>query len=1484
MSLINAVRFVNINYNNDNIRITDECLYFDGKSTLISLENGGGKSVMVQMMMAPFVQKSRRDLADRKFSSYFLTPNPSFILVEWKLDDAAENEKVMIGMMVRRNQHTNEIKDNENELEVVNFVSEYNKQCEADIFHLAVTEKQGDHVVLKNFSECLSLFTKLKNNRSFKFSFYNMNVPYQSTNYFNKIKEFGINYKEWHEIIREVNKEEGGLSKIFSECKDERRLIEKWIFPKIEAKLNKEKNIIENLQENVEKFILHRYQSDESIIKQEAILKFKADAEEILNNATVLFQAQSDELNNTLLIKSSVYKLKQEILPAVNQDIEKTTNQITEIDNTIKHLQYEEYSLDYYQKLDELDKLNVVIGKTKEAIDTTNNSINTYQRTRNIYACILLQKEFDDVDYRYNKAKAEQEVAQNKLKDSNAEIERLGSYLKSFYAEQLKEQETALAETNQEIASLEKETRANNKERQNIQKNLQSLHEKTGQLKNVFADYEQSEDKYLTKYQVKFASDFADQKYQFPLSVFEQHEADLATAQTNLQKTIDKLRIDATALSRSLQELQKKNGDTHTLLSDTEVKKTIQQAEVDKFDTELDERRVILKYLDLPEKKLFDTTLIMDRLQIKIASLETVLNKNAAKDREIRATLAQYEHGFLGLTPTLTKFFQDLDIPITYGLEWLKRHKASFVEKQKLVERHKLLPYALIIEENDWQKISEASQKVPTETPIPLILRQSLAKDRARLPEEGLHFYAHFDQAILDAETLAKRIQSLNDQLAKIASEQEARNRELDGYRERLTQIKRQAVTENGYKQSKQAVQDLLKKIDQLKNELLSQKDQDKKIKANQQSIQKQIEDTLLAKQESLVQKEDFRLVHEKYKKYLKAKEDFKKCQESMESLDEQRRNLETISADLATKVQFARDKKSELTQNIRTLRSGKYQTYQDYPDPGEMCAKEDIPGIESRYDTIVASLQGTLTVNLKRIEDDLQSYHKKLKDYQKKLESSATSFKLTPEDWKTSSITEVDDLAAEDMLKNLHVRLRSKTDQYTDLSRQLGAAQSKVDTALANLKQRLGLPNPLPREELVPKNFKHEIHQKVTDKNSLQTELATLSRTKEHLATTAEVYVEYFEPKLSPTEIVLPDYFDLETLNTKQIADFLKKSVEDLTNARYKIGDLKNGLSSIIGQIYNNSAYDPIRRILPNLQPIATDAAKILRDLPVKIKIFDDMLQKMAKDLSKLAEEKSINSDLLFDYVEKVHSQLNLIDKNSAITIRDKSRKPLKIDTLDWQANTSITQTKINDFLDSLITEGLKLLKASQEIHDTIALNLTTRDLYDRIVGIGTIKIHLIKVEAQREIMIPWHSVTTNSGGEGFLSAFIVLSSLLSYMRYTDASQFTRETKKEGKILLMDNPFGKTNATHLLKPLMEIAQRNNLQLICLTGLGGDSIYDRFDNIYVLNLIPASDTGTSYVKSTLEKGNAPAVISLARVYVYDEETLSKELSKTEEED
>ncbi|MBO4369139.1 MAG: hypothetical protein J5803_03455 [Desulfovibrio sp.] len=336
----------------------------------------------------------------------------------------------------------------------------------------------------------------------------------------------------------------------------------------------------------------------------------------------------------------------------------------------------------------------------------------------------------------------------------------------------------------------------------------------------------------------------------------------------------------------------------------------------------------------------------------------------------------------------------------------------------------------------------------------------------------------------------------------------------------------------------------------------------------------------------------------------------------------------------------------------------------------------------------------------------------------------------------------------------------------------------------------------------------------------------------------------------------------------------FIKKKLETLNAAREQCIQLQADLKEIIFIIYNSGDYTAIQKILPRLDLIADDVEKIKKELPIKLKIFDDMVKKLEKDISKIEDEKTIIANLLFDYLEKVHTHIDLIDSNSAIKIRDKSKKALRIDIPKWEEHYNIYLQKIMLFIDSLCDICLAAFHQGKDIHDIVSSRVTTKEMYDKVIGIDEIAIHLMKVESQREVMIPWRAVTTNSGGEGFLSSFIVLSSLLSYMRHEENDPFSMG-KNEGKILLMDNPFGKTNASHLLKPLMEVAKKNNLQLICLTGLGGDSIYDRFDNIYVLNLVPASNGALNFVKTTCEKGANLSVLSLAHLQIMDQDSLLK---------
>ena len=133
MSKISRIRILNLNYNNNTIKIDDETFDLGGQNTLISLRNGGGKSVLVQMIVSLFVNRTYRDFGDRSFKSYFTTNRPTFLMTEWILDNGID--RFLAGMMVRKNQK----EDNDTEeLEMYTFTGSYSNGCKYDLDNLPI--------------------------------------------------------------------------------------------------------------------------------------------------------------------------------------------------------------------------------------------------------------------------------------------------------------------------------------------------------------------------------------------------------------------------------------------------------------------------------------------------------------------------------------------------------------------------------------------------------------------------------------------------------------------------------------------------------------------------------------------------------------------------------------------------------------------------------------------------------------------------------------------------------------------------------------------------------------------------------------------------------------------------------------------------------------------------------------------------------------------------------------------------------------------------------------------------------------------------------------------------------------------------------------------------------------------------------------------------------------------------------------------------
>ena len=348
----------------------------------------------------------------------------------------------------------------------------------------------------------------------------------------------------------------------------------------------------------------------------------------------------------------------------------------------------------------------------------------------------------------------------------------------------------------------------------------------------------------------------------------------------------------------------------------------------------------------------------------------------------------------------------------------------------------------------------------------------------------------------------------------------------------------------------------------------------------------------------------------------------------------------------------------------------------------------------------------------------------------------------------------------------------------------------------------------------------------------------------------------------------------DFSAMGRKELRGFQGILLRDYRQIIEEKQRAREGLTQVLNQVVRMEAFqdDFYRKPLETMLLLTDNAGQVLRQLSTTLQSFDSLMEKLEVDISLVEKEKQRLVELLEDYVRDVHENLDRIDANSTITIREKPVKMLKIQLPQWEENENLYRIRLQDMVDEVTQKGLAILGRNENVQEYLGTKVTTKNLYDTVIGIGNVQIRLYKIEEQREYPITWAEVARNSGGEGFLSAFVILSSLLYYMRRDETDLFA--DRNEGKVLLMDNPFAQTNASHLLRPLMDVAKKANTQLICLTGLGGESIYNRFDNIYVLNLIAASlRNGMQYLKADHLRGNEPETMLVSQIEVFEQQEL-----------
>ena len=1488
MSKINAVRIINLNYNNNSIKISDETFQMQGRSTLMSLRNAGGKSVMVQMMIAPFVHQRYRRTPDRPFESFFTTAKPSFILVEWKLDHGAGY--CLTGMMVRKNQNTDDQNEanNDNALEMINFIAEYKERCEYDIYNIPVVVREAKEINLKSFRECRMLFESYKKDKNIKFNYYDMYSDALSRQYFAKLEEYRIYYREWESIVKKVNIEESGLSKLFADCKDEKNLIEKWFLDAVEKKLD-ENGRLKGYKEMVTKYITQYNANLSHIKKRDCINEFCDDIEPLREKAQEYCRMQTKEDERRLDIAYFIAELEifNKFLANENAINEK---KISDKSKECSELELKEASLEIHRLFDEQKIYMSDMELSKIESNSLQQRMEDTEHEIRILECADQRKRTNEEESEYRLVSEKRQIVLNEEKILEPERRKLGGWLKRYYLNRGEEIDRRLSDVEEKLNDNANNLKNDKVRRENENENVCRLTGIIGKLSGEVERFDKTEDEFNREFSEKF-SRLITGEYEpgFIHITKERYEKDNTEAVRKLEQSRRDLDLKQGLLLSTAKRLDDLKNEERRI--DTEIR--LFEERISMMKHEIDDRSRIIRYLNVPDSKLWKRDEIIQAAERKCSEIDAVKKELEQKAVGLRKEYKVLSSGqTVELSDEMKEYLAGLDIQPVYGQEWLSKNGLDEARNLELVKRNPFIPYALILTKKQLQKLMNSPQKhVFTSFPIPILEREKIetsivSENDGIVTFEAVHFYMLFNNLLLNAEELKKILFAKMDSIKSVEEEISNRSREYDQTMERKSCIMNQSVTKEAY----DAACGALEENENTKKETVMLIE---KCKGEKEQLEREITDIdiLIHERERNLEKvqrkvKQFTVFIDEYSEYLSKKEEKVKVESEK---NKSYGMIELLNTNIADEEENAarlenehRDIKERAKENTNHL--GIYGEYDENDENETEDTGKDIMQIEARYTAISAEFSR----NVRELEEQYKHAQKRYNDSKKSLDRMMDKFLVKVDEIEGREYDEEEIERLESEKKRLISQKNLKDEQYHNAEKKHARLDGQIIDRLKNLSAKFKVNEPLPKSEIPLIEYTQAIN---IIKNEMMTLNSYITANKDHqhrinsCLTTLSEYNDVnnlimnrpeFREKYFADDTDKPDADKITNSDTFCLKDAALRDktgmlIRDLKNAIEEKKRVRDRSEKELRRIKEKEIYreEDFAACLETLYDSLEEASSFAGQLDVVLRSFDTILKKLEIDLAIIERERKEVEGLLSDYIKEVHANLGMIDGNSTITVRNRPIKMLRLNLPDWETNEQLYEIHLHDYIQEITEKSLEIFDKNELPTDFIGIKITTKALYDVIVGVGNIQVKLYKIEAEREYPITWNEASKNSGGEGFLSAFVILSSLLYYMRKDDMDLFSE--KNEGKVLIMDNPFAQTNAPHLLKPLMEMAKKTNIQLICLTGLGGESIYSCFDNIYALKLLPASMRNSlEYMKSEHIRGTEEQTVVTSHVEVYDQ--------------
>ena len=1442
MPHINRIRVNNVKYNFGTQFYDDFLMRFSCKNTIYDLANGGGKSVLMLLLLQNLIPNCTLD-DKQPVEKLFRTNEGSTTIhsmIEWSLGDIhiKDGFKYMLtGFCARKAKDQGEAEENSENvkngtaIEYFNYCVFYRNFNDNDIKNLPLTSN-GERITytgLKNYLKDLQ-----KNDYNLEVKIFDRKGDYQRF-----IAEYGLYESEW-EIIRGINKTEGHVRTYFeTNYKTTRKVVEDLLIEEIIEKSFRNKYADDNNDGNLAETLLNiKDKLLELSEKKEEINNFDRQIEIIDGFSTRI--ASIRQLYSG--IENAFTRLKKVCNSLENADI-KNKKSLEEAIEERGHVIRDKNELSgkvetakVLVDMKELERLEAELEKENENLVQADEEFQTFMERLNLLESGNYYLEYIQCRKEYDKLKL---VMDNILKDNGT----LLSGLKELVAVKKIADENRIQKLSEEI---ERETAISDKEKEN----LSVLEEENKFLDNSLAVAEYKAAAFETELE-KINVKIADKKNKTSLLL-----------PTDAGRLLSEEKENLSLLAAELEELKKKSENSNSVVLNQQLKLQeenyrLVSLEDKKAVIEVNSNRLLNSAEKLSKLKQVYQAEDLDKLSDKIEKtyrrMVAGLNKAgqviAAKEDEIKA---------LELGKPVVESGELLEV-----LDYIKRyHSKDAVSGSQylselpeetrinMVKNNPVLAYGIIVMQNFLQAAMDKRivESLANGHTIPIINGEIINDETVELISPDNMTFVTGGAEEFSKDKMNVRITRLRNELDNLNKSYERKTESEQVVKEDYLFINH--ILNNGISDEELSPE---KALENLNGEILRQLDVIKQLKADISNSGQELgnvrDDIDRLQREKSEKEQEIQLLQditELLVEYAQAESEYKEEKDNADNirkeLSDGKRRYEAL--DNMSKQRFARiHSMEEEMYEINRLWNEKFASYFDEYTYRELLRNNRQQKlINEDLDTKLMALLESLKKDNSAVADKeklLGNYQISMQRNMQHIDYMGVDVNVLKNMYENNElvITSSKELADikqhSNTFKETKKRIRKSIQEMRSVRDKL---QGKITHAISIITDKYGEfdKDSIKNEEI--NTFLNENGRILSSLEERFEKLASSIKSMENKAINLSV-LKRDVIRLMTKSGIKPDInagiFDEDT-DIEQECRKVSEQLDGFIDEKYKRAEEFEREMSLLNETLKKlNAHELASEIRMNVS-MPSDLSET-EELINMLKELNEYIglekQRVLKGLEDMQVIKDNFENQCIQSCANIKTELDRLSKLSRITMEDETISVINLKVPYVKEDTY--KDRMSEYIDR-VAKGADSFEKTGDKLKYIRNNLCWKKMFAVIVtDMNAIKLKLYKREriADQSRYLPYEEAVGSTGqSQGIYIQFLI--SIINYI--SSINSRNADVSRLKKVIFIDNPFGAAKDVYIWEPIFKLLKTNNVQLVVPARGATPAISGRFDVNYVL--------------------------------------------------